>query len=320
MIAIAVVVFSVATDFGGTQIDGVVSVIAITLIFALSIAIVVVVYGAFVDSTVSPTTGMTFNEGEVVTFEFIVNDDIDAPSDLTLVFASDFQGDLEAVVSPDSTGAGTFSTANLEVANHVITVTAVDSYGQSASDYVDIVIEDVPDAPEISVVHPTGGEFGQENSFFEFVAEVFDARDDAETLQVAFSSDLDGEFCQPEPDAEGFARCEAELSPGEHTLTYTVTNSLDFNDSATVYFVVQPTEDIDDDGDGFTENQGDCDDGDPSINPIADEVENGVDDDCNGEIDDGDIDVASAHTTVIVLKIVPWLSTGWHRPVPSCNR
>ncbi|MEC8277413.1 MAG: MopE-related protein [Myxococcota bacterium] len=241
-------------------------------------------------SIVSPTEGSTFNEGEVVTFEFIVNDDIDDPVDLTLVFASDFQGDLEAIVTPDSTGAGSYSTANLDVGNHVITVTAVDSYGQSASDFVDIVIEDVPDAPEISVVHPTGGEFGQENSVFEFVAEVFDARDDSEDLAVVFASDLDGEFCTPEPDAEGFARCEAELSPGEHTLTYTATNSLAFNGSATVYFVVQPTEDIDDDGDGFTENQGDCNDEDPSINPIADEVENGVDDDCNGEIDDGDFD------------------------------
>ena len=47
---------------------------------------------------------------------------------------------------------------------------------------------------------------------------------------------------------------------------------------------------IDDDGDGFTENQGDCDDSDPSINPIADEVENGIDDDCNGQIDEGDDD------------------------------
>ena len=32
------------------------------------------------------------------------------------------------------------------------------------------------------------------------------------------------------------------------------------------------------------------------INPIADEVENGVDDDCNGEIDDGDFD-ADGYTT-----------------------
>jgi hypothetical protein len=43
---------------------------------------------------------------------------------------------------------------------------------------------------------------------------------------------------------------------------------------------------IDDDGDLFTENQGDCDDSDPAVFPGAVEVVNGVDDDCNGLVDD----------------------------------
>jgi hypothetical protein len=43
---------------------------------------------------------------------------------------------------------------------------------------------------------------------------------------------------------------------------------------------------IDDDLDGFTENQGDCDDADGAVFPGATEIANGVDDDCNGLIDD----------------------------------
>jgi hypothetical protein len=43
---------------------------------------------------------------------------------------------------------------------------------------------------------------------------------------------------------------------------------------------------IDDDGDLFTENQGDCDDTDAAVFPGAVEVANGVDDDCNGIVDD----------------------------------
>jgi hypothetical protein len=43
----------------------------------------------------------------------------------------------------------------------------------------------------------------------------------------------------------------------------------------------------DDDGDGFAEDQGDCDDTLASVNPDAGEACNGIDDDCNGTIDDG---------------------------------
>ncbi|GJQ60100.1 MAG: prepilin-type N-terminal cleavage/methylation domain-containing protein [Candidatus Scalindua sp. AMX11] len=45
--------------------------------------------------------------------------------------------------------------------------------------------------------------------------------------------------------------------------------------------------DIDNDGDGFTENQGDCDDADPAINPGATEVFDGVDNNCDGQTDEG---------------------------------
>ena len=45
--------------------------------------------------------------------------------------------------------------------------------------------------------------------------------------------------------------------------------------------------DIDNDGDGYTENQGDCNDGDASIHHGADEIpDDGVNNNCNGQVDE----------------------------------
>ncbi len=43
------------------------------------------------------------------------------------------------------------------------------------------------------------------------------------------------------------------------------------------------------DKDGLSEDDGDCNDGDPSISPSAPETCNGIDDDCDGEIDEGSV-------------------------------
>jgi hypothetical protein len=48
-----------------------------------------------------------------------------------------------------------------------------------------------------------------------------------------------------------------------------------------------PPEDLDDDGDGYSENQGDCDDNDSTISPGADEACDGVDNDCDTQADEG---------------------------------
>jgi hypothetical protein len=50
-----------------------------------------------------------------------------------------------------------------------------------------------------------------------------------------------------------------------------------------------PPEWTDGDGDGYTEREGDCDDSDPDRYPGAIEVCNEIDDDCDGEIDEGGV-------------------------------
>ena len=45
--------------------------------------------------------------------------------------------------------------------------------------------------------------------------------------------------------------------------------------------------DLDNDYDGYSVNQGDCDDNDAQVNPGATEIEDGIDNDCDGDIDEG---------------------------------
>ena len=46
-------------------------------------------------------------------------------------------------------------------------------------------------------------------------------------------------------------------------------------------------DDFDFDNDGYSVNQGDCDDANAQVNPGATEIEDGIDNDCDGEIDEG---------------------------------
>ena len=238
-------------------------------------------------SITSPSPGSAFFEDEVLTLEAFAQDDT-TPAEILLVdWSSDLDGKISEDMYPDAGGAVVFHTANLTPGNHVITVQVVDMNAASGSDYVSLTIEDVPDAPTLSIVHPVPGEYGVEDEAYTFVAMVSDAQDTPNLMTLRVSSDVDGLACAEAPDATGVASCDGILSPGEHFVTFQVEDTDGEIGDATVYFEVKDADEVDNDGDGQTEDEGDCDDTDPSVHDGATEHQNGVDDDCDDEIDEG---------------------------------
>jgi hypothetical protein len=234
-----------------------------------------------------PADRSSYDEGETIEFFAQVEDAQDAEEDLQLTWTSDVDGALASDVHADSTGTVSLATSNLSPGNHTITLQAIDSNGDSGEDYISLSVADLDDVPEIAWIHPISGEYGEEGIDFEFKVEASDLQDAAADLEVVLSSSLDGEFCTVELDGAGIGSCLAALSVGEHTLTATVADTDGNTQAASAYFEVIAGTTTDDDEDGWTERQGDCDDTDADVHPNAPEVDNDVDDDCDGLVDEG---------------------------------
>lgn len=237
----------------------------------------------------NPTDQSTFDEGDQIDFQGNIKDDQTDPELLIVQWESNIDGVLSSETQPDATGLVLLSTNALTVGNHTITLSAVDERGERGEYSIGLTIADVPDAPTITIVHPIAGESGLEGSNFSFSAQVSDEQDAPSQLQVSITSNLVGAepFCTPAPDVAGLAACDYSLPTGDHTLTFRVIDSDGLDASTQVLFPVISGDDDDYDGDGFTENQRDCDDTNPNINALATEIYNNVDDDCDGLIDEG---------------------------------
>ncbi|MBM4366496.1 MAG: putative metal-binding motif-containing protein [Deltaproteobacteria bacterium] len=238
-------------------------------------------------SITAPPSGTMANEGTTVDFEGKVQDRETDPSDLAITWSSTIDGMLseDAVVEPD--GSVAFSIATLSVGTHEITLAATDADGNRSEYSIDLGILEVPDAPEIEIVHPVAGEVGRDDEDFSFAAKVSDNQDEADLLSITITSEASGEVCTGYADKNGDFSCTARLGAGTHYLDFTVTDTAGLTATDQAALVVDSYLDHDDDGDGWNETQGDCDDANDAVSPAASETFNGVDDDCDDLVDEG---------------------------------
>ena len=236
-------------------------------------------------SFVSPIDGAVINEGETLTFVANAQDRETPVDELGVSLWDSVSGSLGEDIPVGEGGTIAFPVVASGLGPHTVTLTVTDNAGQSVTASVAFTVADVAEAPTISVVHPATGETARNDQPFLFVAQVADAQDAPETLTVAVVSDEAGPLCEGIPDEVGTVSCEATLAAFTHHLTFTVTDPGGLTGTAGAGLLVQDHEAIDDDLDGWSESQGDCDDLDPNAHPGAIETYDGVDEDCDGAVD-----------------------------------
>ena len=236
-------------------------------------------------SIASPPDGGMVDEG-TLDFTGTATDRETPNEELQVAWSSTVSGVLGESV-PDPDGTVTFATSVLTVGLHTLTLAATDEAGNRTEYSIQLTVQDVPEAPTIEIVHPISGETARDDVAFSFAAKVADAQDTGDQLQVRVESEATGAVCSGTADLAGDFVCTATLSALTHYLTFTVTDSSSLESTAQAALTVASYTTFDDDGDGWTEAQGDCDDANPAILPFATESYNGIDDDCDGLVDEG---------------------------------
>jgi hypothetical protein len=241
--------------------------------------------GELLDPQISigqPITLSQFRDAEPIVFVGQV-DGIGEAAAYTVVWSSSVDG---AFYSDNLNAVGTsqFAYDGLSIGEHEITFAIdIESLG-TYSDSIDVTVIGGNGTPTISLVSPLTM-FSEGGVAVSFVVEVNDEYDDPTDLSVTASTNLNGEFCSTIPDDAGLATCEVTLPVGEHSITFNAYDTHGNVGELTFDWSARPFTQIDNDGDGYSEEEGDCDDANPQFSPDAIEVQDGLDNNCDGFVD-----------------------------------
>lgn len=224
-----------------------------------------------------------------------VEDDKDAPSTLVADVLDVPDGMLW---SGNPSATGNISVPwNFSIGTHHLSITVLDADGNTGEVSSDFEVVD-GGRPTISIQSPSDGATFDTTLPITFEGQVADDFTAVEDLVVEWSSDLQGPLSTNPADSSGRTTFSTFLVGGVHTITLSVTDTDGKQARETILLHIDDPLSRDDDGDGLTENEGDCDDDNPLVNPDMVETCDGSDNNCDGLINENDQDPYEANETI----------------------
>jgi hypothetical protein len=232
-----------------------------------------------------PTAGDSYIIDDEIMFVGSATDNEDENDLLNCTLSSNRDGTFWTG-NPDTAGTINVPYNELDPGVHTITLTAQDTEGNLATTSVSD-IEVVNDGrPYVTITAPlTYSQYWMTDVIL-FEGSVTDDESDTEVLVYEWRSDQQGVIGSGNPSSVGYVATSATLGAGTHVITLTAIDEDNQVATDTIVLEVRDPNDVDQDGDGYTPNQGDCDDTDPNVSPGEPEICDDLDNNCDGYINE----------------------------------
>ena len=231
-----------------------------------------------------PIEGEVYTFSQTITVVATATDDEQSWETLNASIISSRDGTLWTG-TPASNGAITEDFAGLSTGPHQIAVSVEDADGNVVSESVTVEVTDDGE-PDVAIVNPPAESSWWTDETLTFEGVVGDDITEPADLIVEWSSNIDGILMSGYPDSSGYTAFADYLTEGTHVLTLDATDE-DFNKSSdSITLTIIDPLNYDNDGDGYSELEEDCDDADPTTYPGASEVCDNYDNNCNGLINE----------------------------------
>jgi hypothetical protein len=242
----------------------------------------------------APVADTVFFANEVIEFLGTASDGNGVTDIQAISWTSDVEGELGSpeLIRLDEDGTSRFS-AILSAGSHLITFTVTDFQGATSKATANIAVGIDNPEPTVEIVEPDNFETRFAGTPITFIGEVEDPQFSPDTVFTTWSIEEQTTFAVVfTDDMQATAEGETQTTwdnpvIGNYVVTLEGENDAGYVGVHDIAISVGDPNDVDTDGDGHTTNQGDCNDDDAYTYPGAVELEDGIDNDCDGLIDEG---------------------------------